>query len=317
MNRREFLKTFAVTAAGYGLARKLSWASEAGTRESFRLAFFTDLHARAKWETPQALELAASLIARQDADVLICGGDCITDGLTSTREEVAHRWDILRNHFVQLLPAKPIVAIGNHDCVGAILPVGSIPGADPREPFREFFGLDRTWYAVDAGPIRVFVLDSIDITGDELKYRGFVDDPQLGWLRSELENLPRSIVPVIVTHMPLLTSFFQATEGGESPAPRNRIVVNNLPVLEMLAAHKAPLVLQGHTHVDEWIRWRGTMFITGGAICGKWWRGSWMGTDAGFGVVTLRRDRIDWEYIPLGWEPRRPQKREERSEEKA
>jgi hypothetical protein len=54
------------------------------------------------------------------------------------------------------------------------------------------------------------------------------------------------------------------------------------------------------------LRWRGTTFITGGAVCGQWWRGPWHGTDAGFGVLTLRPDRVDWEYKEIGWVPRRP-----------
>jgi hypothetical protein len=65
-------------------------------------------------------------------------------------------------------------------------------------------------------------------------------------------------------------------------------------------------VLQGHTHIDELIRWRGISFITGGAVCAKWWRGPWYGTEEGFGVVDLSGRHADWEYIDYGWEARRP-----------
>lgn len=111
---------------------------------------------------------------------------------------------------------------------------------------------------------------------------------------------------VLVTHLPLLTSFFQATAGHEEAAPRNRVVVNHREVLDCFARHRLHLVLQGHLHVNEMVRWRGTTFITGGAICGSWWRGRWHGTDAGFGVLTLRPNRVDWEYKEIGWLPRRP-----------
>ena len=106
--------------------------------------------------------------------------------------------------------------------------------------------------------------------------------------------------------MPLLTAFYQATEGTECPAPANRAVVNNLEVLERFAGRNLLLVLQGHLHVDEMLRWRDTTFITGGAVCGRWWRGEWHGTREGFGVVTLRRDRVEWEYVTYGWHARRP-----------
>ena len=54
------------------------------------------------------------------------------------------------------------------------------------------------------------------------------------------------------------------------------------------------------------LQWRGTRFITGGAVCGKWWRGVWHGTEEGFGVLTLTGNRVDWEYVDYGWEARRP-----------
>ena len=65
-------------------------------------------------------------------------------------------------------------------------------------------------------------------------------------------------------------------------------------------------MLQGHLHAKELIRWRDTTFITGGAICGKWWRGDWFGTREGFNVVTLDGDRVHWEYVEYGWTARRP-----------
>jgi hypothetical protein len=46
--------------------------------------------------------------------------------------------------------------------------------------------------------------------------------------------------------------------------------------------------------------------ITGGALCGKWWRGSWHGTGEGYGMLTLRADRVDWEYHGYGWKAVRP-----------
>jgi 3',5'-cyclic-AMP phosphodiesterase len=65
-------------------------------------------------------------------------------------------------------------------------------------------------------------------------------------------------------------------------------------------------VLQGHLHVNELLRWKGTTFITGGAICGQWWRGPRLGTPEGFGVLTLHPDRVEWEYLTYGWDARRP-----------
>ena len=106
--------------------------------------------------------------------------------------------------------------------------------------------------------------------------------------------------------MPLLSVAFQATQGAEFPAPKGRFLVNNLPLLELFAEHRLKLVLQGHLHVYENIEWRGIRFITGGAICGKWWRGDWQGTPPGFCHLTLDPDDVQCQYIPTGWQARRP-----------
>ena len=82
--------------------------------------------------------------------------------------------------------------------------------------------------------------------------------------------------------------------------------VYNIDVLDLFKEHNLVLVLQGHLHVTEMLRWQNTTFITGGALSGKWWRGSYHGTPEGFNIVTLRGDRIEWEYLNYGWHARRP-----------
>ena len=99
---------------------------------------------------------------------------------------------------------------------------------------------------------------------------------------------------------------FQATEGATVAAKPNRVVENNLEIFDLFAGHNLLLVLQGHLHTEEMVRWRNTTFITGGAVSGKWWRGPWHGTREGFGVLTLRPDGVDWQYRTYGWEALRP-----------
>ncbi len=83
-------------------------------------------------------------------------------------------------------------------------------------------------------------------------------------------------------------------------------VVNNREVVQRFEGRNLMRVLQGHLPVNEWHRWRGATFVTGGAVCGKWWRGPWQGTEEGFGTLTLHPDRVDWSYIDYGWTARRP-----------
>ncbi len=270
-----------------------------------RFIFYSDVHARVEWETPRALAMAAEAINAQKPDLVVANGDLITDGFQSSASTVAPRWDeYMKMHAA--IEADVYTGIGNHDLVAAIPEDGSPPAEDPRAVFRERLGVERTFYQFDAAGYHFFVLDSIEVTGGELLYRGWIGEEQQDWLRSELSRLPRKTPIVLVIHIPLLTSFYAATEGSTFAAKPNRVVVNNREVLELFRERNLLLVIQGHLHAKELIRWRDTTFITGGTLSGKWWRGDWFGTSPGFNVVTLNGGRVDWEYVEYGWKARRP-----------
>ncbi len=270
-----------------------------------KVVFFTDVHARTEWETPQALARAAAAIAAENADLVICGGDLITDGYSAAPGQVAPRWDAYLRMHAAIRPA-PVCAIGNHDLVGVAPADGSPPAADPRAEFRERLGLASTYRSFDFRGYHFILLDPIDPAEGAEPYRGFVGPDQMRWLHADLARTPPDVPIVLVSHLPLLTGFYQITAGLETPVPANRGVVNNREVLAALANHRLLAVLQGHLHVDETLRWGSTTFVTGGAVCGKWWRGAWQGTPEGYGVLRLCPDRVEWEYRPYGWEARRP-----------
>lgn len=305
LTRREFATGLAASGLWLASCASARWTTRGAERGKLRLIFYTDVHARTEWETPLALEQATAAINARKPDLVLAGGDLITDGFQSSAATVAPRWDAyLKMH--RGIDADLHPAIGNHDLVAAIPEDGTTPAADPRAVFRERLGVERTFYAFDAVGYRFFVLDSVEVIGGELKYRGRIVEEQLEWLRSELSLLPRSTPIVVALHIPLLTAFYGATEGTTFAAKPNRVVVNNREVLGLFREHNLVLVLQGHLHAKELIRWRDTTFVTGGAICGKWWRGEWYGTREGFNVLTLSGDRADWEYVEYGWTARRP-----------
>ena len=303
LTRREMLALTGVALAS--LPARSSWPAPGARGEKLRIVFFSDVHARTEWETPRALDMAAAAINAHRPELVVAGGDLITDGFQSVAATVEPRWRAyLEMHRALRARVEPV--LGNHDLVAAIPEDGSPPSADPRREFRRVFALDRTYRMVDAGGYRLLLLDSISVVGDDDKYHGRIEPDQLRWLAAELETIDRSTPIVLATHLPLLTGFYQATEGATAAAPANRVVVNNREVLELFQDHNLLLVLQGHLHVAEMLRWRGTTFITGGALCGKWWRGAWHGTGEGYGVLTLRPDRVDWEYHGYGWKAVRP-----------
>jgi 3',5'-cyclic AMP phosphodiesterase CpdA len=302
--RRDVLRLLAAGLAG-ALPARAAWPLADGPRDSLRFVFYTDVHARTEWQTPEAMAMAARAINARAPDLVIAGGDLITDGFQSAPATVAPRWDAYLE-MQRAIRGRVEPVIGNHDLVAAIPEDGSDPAEDPRSEFRRRLGVERTSRTFDAAGVRFLLLDSIDVVGGELKYEGRIGDAQRAWIRDVLSHTDVDVPLVVGTHLPMLTAFYQATEGTTAAAPANRVVTDARETLELFREHHLALVLQGHLHVDEMLRWQGTTFVTGGAVCGKWWRGSWHGTREGFGVVTLRRDRVDWEYVHYGWTARRP-----------
>jgi 3',5'-cyclic AMP phosphodiesterase CpdA len=286
-------------------SKSITWPARGADQGDLRLAFYTDVHARQEWETPTALQQAAAAINAQAADLVVAGGDLITDGFQSNQSMAASRWDVyMQMH--RAIDADLYPVIGNHDLV-AVNPKDGAPRArNPRKMFLDRTGLERTYYSFDALGYHFIVLDSIHITRDHLKYNGMIEPEQMAWLKRDLAHISKSTPIVLATHIPLLTAFYSATKGGIIAAPANRVIVNNLEVLKAFKDHNLLLVLQGHLHVEEMVRWQNTTFIVGGAICGKWWRGAWYGTKEGFNLLTLGGNRIEGEYIEYGWRARRP-----------
>jgi 3',5'-cyclic AMP phosphodiesterase CpdA len=307
MTRRDFLGKLAAAFVLLvtGCSRKKVWPISGSSRGTVRLIFYTDVHARIEWETPRALESAVSAINARKADLVVTGGDLITEGFESCAKRVEPRWDTyMKMH--RGIKADVYPTIGNHDLVAANPRNGTPPAKDARAVYRTRMGLDQTYYSFNAVGYHFVILDSIQITGDKLQYQGFIPSEELEWLQQDLANVSRDTPVVLATHIPLLTSFYSATRGATFAAPKNRVVVNNRDVFEIIENHNVILVLQGHLHVEELIKWRDTSFIVGGAICGRWWRGPWYGTEEGFNVITLTGHHVEWEYIDYGWIARRP-----------
>ena len=307
ITRRRFLGKlvagFAMLAGGAAIN---TGCSIRGTgKGSLRLVYYTDVHARTEWNTPAAMAMAADAINARQADLVIAGGDLITDGFQSSAARVAPRWDAyLAMH--QAIDADVYPVLGNHDLVAAI-PTDGTPAADnPRAVYLERMGLERTYYSFNAAGYHFIILDSIQVTGDDYQYQGSIGSHQLQWLQQDLATVSKTTPVIMVTHIPLLTSFFNASKGATYAARPNRVIVNNREVLQTAANHNLILVLQGHLHVNEMIKWQNTTFITGGAVCGKWWRGAWYGTEEGFYDITVTGDQVECAYIDYGWEARRP-----------
>ena len=150
-NRREVLRSLlaggAIMAAP-GLSRAV-WASTGSGQGTLKLVFYSDVHARVEWDTPDALAMAAEHMNAHKADLVIGGGDLITEGFESSAATARPRWDAYMTMH-NALRGELHTAIGNHDLVAAIPEDGTEPATDPRSVFRERIGVSRTYYSFDA-----------------------------------------------------------------------------------------------------------------------------------------------------------------------
>ena len=91
-------------------------------------------------------------------------------------------------------------------------------------------------------------------------------------------------------------------KNGPTAANGNGSVITNaLDVMDILKENNLKLVLQGHLHEVEEIKFRNTSFVTGGAVSGSWWRGPRDGFPEGFVVVDVKGEEFSWHYETFGW----------------
>lgn len=285
-------------AAG-ALAAGAAWVrpvQAAGLERPLRLGFFTDVHAMTERDAPARMQAMAARMATVECDVWIAGGDTVHGGFASTMETMRPRFAVARE-FLERIGRPVVPVLGNHDLVGVAPKDGATPEADPAAAWRELFGVREARRSFEVGGVRVFVVESVRPDAAAGGYRGEIGAEQREWLRRELTGTPAGQPIVLCSHVPLRTTFLQAKEGPTAALPPNLVVTDAAETLALFAAHRLVLVLQGHLHVDEQIRFNDTTFLMGGAVSGAWWQGANLGTPAGFGVVELSAEaRPEWRY---------------------
>ncbi|MFP4283889.1 MAG: metallophosphoesterase family protein [Opitutales bacterium] len=286
MNRRQFITRGALLGGGVALGLELAAEGPAGESRPLRLVFFTDVHARAEAAIEARLERAAAAINAVGADLVIGGGDYLHGGFGADESEIEPRV-LAAKRFLDRLEGRVELIAGNHDLVGA-----GRAHPDPWRVPREVFGIAARYRRFDWGGISFFLLDSVRITpnASEAGYTGGIEAAQRHWIEKELAEIPRERPLVIVTHVPFRSLFRQVGEGPTAALGSNLAVDNANEVLALFRGRRIAAVLQGHLHVDEHLRFNGVPFITGGAVCGAWWRGTHLGTPEGFQELRVSGD---------------------------
>jgi 3',5'-cyclic-AMP phosphodiesterase len=308
VNRRSFLQTLGVAGAAMAApslaldvrANVLPSAAAAPKLEPLEFVFFTDTHIQPELDAAHGCEMCFTQIAASQPEFAIMGGDHVFDALGVNAARANLVFDLYTSTAKSL--GMPMYhTIGNHDAFGVLAASGIAP-TDPaygKKMYEDRMG--KTYYSFDRKGYHFVVLDSIQPTPDRM-WQAAIDDAQLEWLRGDLKALAKGTPVIGVVHCPMVTAFASYAQLVTAGRKYNTMTVANAPtVIDVLAGANVLAVLQGHTHINELVEYKGVKYITSGAVCGNWWRGARMGTPEGYTVVSVHDGKVTARYETYGF----------------
>jgi Icc protein len=302
-------RTFLQSAAGLSTASLLTACSGTIIRSStadLRLALLTDIHLLPTEPALSGMKRALAHAQAQQPPVqaILNGGDSIMDALQTDASRVEAEWAAFTQTLDEVcrLPVHSI--IGNHDVWGWGSNDASIQ-QDSRygkEWAVQALGLSDRYYAFELGAWQFFALDSThppilelqDPHGD-LPYTGRLDDEQFDWLAQQLAQSDPERPVCIFSHIPVLSAGEMI--DGENEATGNWLVpgawvhIDARRLVELFHQHpNVRLCLSGHSHQHERLEYLGVTYVSGGAVCGRWWMGDYMHFPPGYVLLDLHKD---------------------------
>jgi 3',5'-cyclic-AMP phosphodiesterase len=268
--------------------------------EDFNFIFMTDIHLEPGRKAPEGFKMAIDTANKLDADFVLTGGDLIADALGAS----FNRSDSLYALYSKAINDfnKPVYnTVGNHELFGLYKSSGVDSTHNDYDDgmFKRYFG--EPYYSFNHKGWHFIILKSIADAGN--KYKGFIDDKQIAWLKNDLAHIDHTTPIILSTHIPLITTYFQFNKRLVGSNAEELMVTNSLEILNILADYNLKLVLQGHLHMIEDIYIQNKIhFLTGGAISARWWGGPLGGMEEGFMIIRLRGGKVEWNYVDYGWE---------------
>ena len=229
-----------------------------------------------EWDARQ-LERAIDIANAEQPAFVVMGGDMVDD---LTNEE---QFDAVQRITSRLDPDIAMRWVpGNHDIAFDTL----APTAHSIDKYRELFGPD--YYTFEIAGVQLVVLNTVVLDHPE-HVPGELDE-QLEFLSNRLAvAAEEQITSILFGHHPLFTS--SPTEDDSYwnvPAERRRVV------LDLIHAHRVPVMFAGHWHRNAYSGDGGFEMVTSGPV------GYPLGDDPpGYRVVSVENGDVHHEYHPL------------------
>lgn len=278
-----------------------SWvACQTKSEEKFRFLFVTDLHLFPGEDSANRMDRAVEQINSLEPkpDFTILGGDLIENMYVRDQKSAVELYDLYEKTIARLnMPVYSV--IGNNDVVPVFegSPIGKSQVQDGKDMFRERVGDGETYRSFDHKGWHFILLDSIE-RRENGKYRGYIDKDQMNWLTEDLGKLERGKPVCIALHIPLATIFAQTyIDSIRTPLPYF-IVNNGTEVIKLLSNYNVKLVLQGHHHIVEELKYLNTTYLSGGSISHARKYQNFV-HDEGFVIIDVQKTEFRWYYYPL------------------
>lgn len=306
ITRRELLKGALVTAAATILPIDLKAARR---KRALRIAHLTDIHVQPELNAgpgmAHALKHAHNL--KDKPNLILTGGDLIMDCFATGYDRAKLQWDLFMKVLGDNTNLPAVHCIGNHDVWGWDKREGSADHASKaiKKWATDLLKMPRPYMSVERSGWKLIVLDSTHPNG--AGYIGKLDEEQFDWLKQELERTPARTPILILSHIPILcaSAYFDGdlAKGDNWQVPGAWMHIDARRIVELFVKHpNVKVCLSGHIHQYDKVEYRGITFLCNGAVSGAWWKGDYIGTPPGYGVIDLYDDgTVENQYVLTGW----------------
>lgn len=272
-----------------------AWAED--SEQDFHFVFMTDIHLKPEKQAGEGFQKAIDKLNSLDPLFVIAGGDLIYDAFEQPYKRADQLYRLYLNQ-VKSIKAPVFAVMGNHD-VFAISPKSKVHANHPEYGKKMFTTrINPRYYRFNKKGWEFIILDSIYIKEDST-YEGRIHKEQINWLKKQLQDVAPDTPIIIASHFPFLSTMPFIDKRFK---PEKFILQNGIDVLELFKNHNLRLILQGHVHNHEVIKWQGITFISGGAVCANWWDGPLHNMEEGFTLITIKNNRIIPQYIDYHWQ---------------
>ncbi len=227
LDRRSFIKSTVLTSFSLALPSSILklWA---GQTENLRLGLITDLHRDIIHDTDLRLQTFLKEVNRVEVHAKIQLGDFAIPKPANTSFIAAFNQGNIPAYHV----------LGNHD----------MDEGYSKEQATQAFGMPSAYYAKVIQGVRILVLDGNDPGSPTTKggYASYIGKEQQDWLNQQLEDSKEPVI--VISHQPIAGIY---------------TIDNAVEIQNILSAHASKIILaiNGHAHVDQFLKVRGVSYL--------------------------------------------------------